>query len=78
MAAIPRPDPEKRGERTVLQGEIANPASPPSGCYFHPRCPYAVDHCRLEEPTLREVRPGHRVKCHLAEDLDLRGVDAYG
>ncbi len=78
MGAISRPDPEKRGERTVLEGEIANPASPPSGCYFHPRCPYAVDHCRLEEPALREVRPGHHVKCHLAEDLDLRGVDAYG
>ena len=77
MGAVPRPDPEQRGERTILEGEIANPADPPSGCYFHPRCPYAVDQCQHEEPALREVRPGHFVKCHLAEELELRGVNAY-
>ena len=77
MGAVPRPDPEQRGERTILEGEIANPANPPTGCYFHPRCPYAVDQCKHEEPPLREVRPGHFVKCHLAEELELRGVNAY-
>ena len=77
MGAVPRPDPEQRGERTILEGEIANPANPPSGCYFHPRCPYAVEQCKHEEPPLREVHPGHFVKCHLAEDLELRGVNAY-
>jgi peptide/nickel transport system ATP-binding protein len=77
MGAVPRPDPEQRGERTILEGEIANPANPPSGCYFHPRCPYAVEQCKYEEPALREVRPEHYVKCHLAEELSLRGVSAY-
>ena len=76
MGAVPRPNPEQRGERTILEGEIANPANPPSGCYFHPRCPYAVDQCKHEEPALRELNPGHYVKCHLAEDLALRGVSA--
>ena len=77
MGAVPRPDPEQRGERTILEGEIANPADPPSGCYFHPRCPYAVNQCKHEEPALRELKPGHYVKCHLAEELELQGVSAY-
>ena len=77
MGSVPRPHPKLRGERIVLEGEIANPADPPSGCYFHPRCPYVVDQCKQEEPVLREVRPEHFVKCHRAEELTLRGVDAY-
>jgi peptide/nickel transport system ATP-binding protein len=77
MGAVPRPDPEFRGKRTLLKGEIANPANPPTGCYFHPRCPYVVDQCRSEEPALREVRPGHFVKCHRAEELALRGVNEF-
>ncbi|MDE0672211.1 MAG: ATP-binding cassette domain-containing protein [Caldilineaceae bacterium] len=75
LGAVPHPDPDYRGHRTLLAGEIANPASPPSGCYFHPRCPYAVDECSREEPELRELQPGHFVKCHLAEELQLVGVD---
>ena len=77
MGAVSQPDPTQRGKRTILEGEIANPSNPPSGCYFHPRCPYAVERCSQEEPPLREVRPGHQVKCHLAEELALKGVDAY-
>jgi peptide/nickel transport system ATP-binding protein len=77
MGAVPRPDPEFRSERIVLEGEIANPANPPAGCYFHPRCRYAVDLCRHEEPALRELRPEHYVKCHRAEELTLRGVNDY-
>ena len=75
LGAVPHPDPDYRGHRTLLAGEIANPANPPSGCYFHPRCPYAVDECSREEPELRELQPGHFVKCHLAEELQLAGVD---
>ncbi len=74
LGAVPHPDPDYRGHRTLLAGEIANPADPPSGCYFHPRCPYAVDMCQAEEPELREVTPGHFVKCHLATELQLQGV----
>jgi oligopeptide/dipeptide ABC transporter ATP-binding protein len=49
----------------VLGGEVPSPASPPSGCRFHPRCPVAFARCPQEEPALRELAPGHRVACHL-------------
>jgi peptide/nickel transport system ATP-binding protein len=74
MAAIPAPDPRKRGERARLQGEVANPANPPSGCYFHPRCPYAKDICKQETPVFEEIEPGHYVRCHRAKELTLTGV----
>ncbi len=77
MGAVPRPDPRLRRERLVLEGEVANPANPPSGCYFHPRCPYAVERCSAEEPVLRELQPEHYVKCHRAEELTLKGISAY-
>jgi peptide/nickel transport system ATP-binding protein len=75
LAAVPEPDPRLRGKRIVLQGEVANPASPPSGCYFHPRCPYAVDVCRTHAPAWQEISPGHFVGCHRAAELELAGVD---
>ena len=74
MKAVPVADPDLRAALKGLPGEVANPANPPSGCYFHPRCPYAVEACERETPALREVRPGHFVACHLAEDLDLAGI----
>ena len=74
MSAIPLPNPQKREKRVLLSGEVANPAHPPNGCYFHPRCTYCVDICKTDEPVLREVKPGHFVKCHRAEELNLLGV----
>ena len=74
LSAVPRPDPRRRSQRIVLEGDVADPANPPSGCYFHPRCRYAVDRCRSEAPLLRKVAPGHDVACHRAEELHLRGV----
>ncbi len=74
MSAIPLPDPRPREKRVLLTGEVANPASPPSGCYFHPRCTYCKDICKTEEPAFREITPGHFVKCHLADELNLYGV----
>jgi peptide/nickel transport system ATP-binding protein len=59
----------------VLQGEVANPAAPPRGCYFHPRCPYAVEVCREEAPAWREISGGHFVGCHRADELRLAGVE---
>lgn len=78
LSAVPRPDPRSRSQRIVLQGEVANPAAPPSGCYFHPRCPYALDRCRIEAPPLAEIGPGHLVRCHRARELTLSGVSTIG
>jgi peptide/nickel transport system ATP-binding protein len=78
LSAVPEPDPRRRSKRTVLQGEVANPASPPSGCYFHPRCSYATEQCRIEIPQLREVAPMRYVSCHRAEELELAGVTVPG
>ena len=75
LAAVPEPDPRARGRRIILQGEVANPANPPAGCYFHPRCPHAVDRCRTETPAWREISSGHLVSCHRADELKLAGVD---
>tara|TARA_B100000686_G_C16805060_1_gene989359 strand:- start:7739 stop:8767 length:1029 start_codon:yes stop_codon:yes gene_type:complete len=75
LNAVPVPDPRKRkSEKKHLSGEVANPASPPSGCYFHPRCPYAQDICKTTKPTLEEVQPGRFVSCHRAKELDLTGI----
>jgi len=77
LSAIPKPDPRRKGSaRILLEGEVANPAKPPAGCYFHPRCVYAQEICQQEDPVLDEVAPGHYVKCHFAHDLDLAGVVA--
>jgi len=76
MAAVPKPDPRKRDRPIKLPGEVANPANPPSGCYFHPRCRYAQDICSVERPPLLEVEPEHFSACHFAKELNLRGVVA--
>jgi peptide/nickel transport system ATP-binding protein len=74
MSAVPQPDPRLRSQRIVLEGEVADPANPPSGCYFHPRCRYAVEACRADTPRLAEIQPGHFVACHRAAELSLKGV----
>ena len=76
LSAVPRPDPVNRMQRIILEGEVPNPASPPPGCHFHPRCRYARDICRERAPDLREVEPGHFASCHFAGGLALRGVSA--
>ena len=75
LSAAPEPDPRIRSRRIVLEGEVADPAAPPSGCYFHPRCAYAIDRCRTEAPAWREVTPAHFVACHRAQELQLAGVE---
>jgi peptide/nickel transport system ATP-binding protein len=77
LSAVPKPDPRLRTNPIVLEGDIADPANPPSGCYFHPRCHYAVDKCKTETPYLREIAPEHFVSCHRAEELSLSGVVEY-
>ena len=66
LSAIPQIDQDRQTERIHLQGEVPNPADPPKGCHFHTRCPKCCEQCRLQEPLLRELEPGHFVACHLA------------
>src|SRR5207253_1885711 len=75
LAVADEPAPRTRSKRIVLQGEVANPAAPPSGCYFHPRCPHAIEVCRTQTPALEEISPGHVVGCHRAHELRLAGVE---
>ena len=63
-AALPsHPDVER--EEIVLQGEVPSPINPPSGCRFHPRCPFAMEKCSVEEPVIKDMGNDHRVSCHL-------------
>lgn len=71
MRAVPVPDPRIPVGEVALKGEVPSPANPPTGCYFHPRCGFAEERCRQESPALREPAPGHFVRCHLADQLDL-------
>jgi len=74
LSAVPKPDPRLRSQRILLQGDVANPADPPSGCYFHPRCRYASDVCREQSPLLRALHSDHFVSCHREAELDLEGI----
>lgn len=65
VSAIPVPDPQKKKERIVLQGDVPSPIHPPKGCVFHTRCPVARRECQEVPPVLKEVRDGHQVACHL-------------
>jgi len=82
LSAVPNPDPRLRSVRIILEGDVADPANPPKGCYFHPRCRYAKERCSTEAPALRNLgdsgsgSTGHFVACHYAEELTLRGVAA--
>jgi peptide/nickel transport system ATP-binding protein len=74
LSSVPKPDPRARAERQILQGEVANPAAPPSGCYFHPRCPYAIDVCKTDNPKWEEKEPGHWARCHRSNEIELTGI----
>jgi peptide/nickel transport system ATP-binding protein len=81
LSAVPKPDPNlrDRSRRIVLEGDVPDPANPPPGCYFHPRCRYSDgQRCMHEMPALREISPNHFAACHYAETLSLRGVVGEG
>lgn len=65
MSAIPVPDPKHKAQKQIPRGEIPSPINPPSGCRFHPRCPYAFDRCSKEEPKMTKLSDTHYVACHL-------------
>jgi oligopeptide/dipeptide ABC transporter ATP-binding protein len=67
LSAVPLPDPDAKKQRIVLAGDVPSPINPPSGCRFHTRCPYAEARCSVEEPVMREIKPGHLVACHLRQ-----------
>ncbi|HOW18530.1 MAG TPA: ABC transporter ATP-binding protein, partial [Phycisphaerae bacterium] len=72
LSAAPEPDPARRKRRIVLPGEVPSPMNPPSGCRFHPRCPFATDVCRRVDPEWRQAPdspPGHGLACHHAEEM---------
>ena len=80
LSAVPKPDPRlsSRDEGIILEGDVADPSHPPSGCYFHPRCRYAQTRCSQEEPALNDIGGGHFVACHFAATLKLRAVVGEG
>jgi peptide/nickel transport system ATP-binding protein len=65
LAAAPLPDPRAKRTRRIIEGEVPSPLDPPSGCAFHPRCPYAEARCRTEVPALRRLVDGRLAACHL-------------
>lgn len=69
LSAIPSLDPDNRGNKQKLEGEIPSPTNPPSGCKFHTRCPYAIEICKSEEPELTESGMEHDVACHRWKEL---------
>ncbi|GAB4523130.1 MAG: dipeptide ABC transporter ATP-binding protein [Anaerolineae bacterium] len=77
LNAVPVPDPRARSVMNELKGEVANPANPPSGCYFHPRCPHVIERCKVERPALEEIEPGRYVRCHRARELELAGIQDH-
>lgn len=74
LSSVPKPDPLSQSRRIVMQGEVADPSNPPSGCYFHPRCRYAKELCKSKTPEFRQVEPEHWAACHFAEELTLEGI----
>lgn len=75
LSAIPFPDPAIEAKRTriILEGDVPSPANPPTGCRFHPRCPWAKDRCSEEEPELTHVSDGHEVACHFWSEIEESG-----
>jgi len=69
LQAAPVPDPARRASRQILQGDVPNPADPPSGCAFRTRCPSARACCAEGSPVLSELSPGHFAACHRAREL---------
>ena len=69
LNAVPVPDPDQNRDRPVLGGEVPSPISPPDGCHFHPRCPYAKEICHREYPPLEAKANGHLAACHFSTEV---------
>ncbi|NNG00592.1 MAG: ATP-binding cassette domain-containing protein [Desulfobacteraceae bacterium] len=75
ISAVPIPDPKFKTRRIILRGDVPNPADPPSGCYFHTRCPYVDPLCSRETPAFKDLGDNHFAACHFADRLSLLAVD---
>jgi oligopeptide transport system ATP-binding protein len=65
LSAVPVTHPKEEKSRVILKGEVPSPANPPSGCTFHPRCPFAMEICKSVIPESTEFKQGHTANCHL-------------
>jgi len=70
ISAVPIPDPALKKKRIILKGDVPTPINPPSGCKFHPRCPYVRDTCSRKNPIMEEIETGHYAACHFASELE--------
>jgi oligopeptide/dipeptide ABC transporter ATP-binding protein len=82
ISAVPIPDPEieAKRERIILKGDVPSPINPPSGCPFHTRCPFAIEACKTNVPSLVEIKPNHTAACIRinAEHPDIEANEAAG
>ena len=79
LSAVPVVDPASKRQRIILPGDVPSPINPPPGCNFHPRCPAALDICKVEMAPLREIAPGHFVACHVAQnEAGLKPIQTRG
>jgi peptide/nickel transport system ATP-binding protein len=74
LGSVLKPDPRQRAVLNPPRGGVANLAELPSGCYFHPRCPFAIEKCKVERPALEATETGHQARCHRAAELQLAGL----
>jgi oligopeptide/dipeptide ABC transporter ATP-binding protein len=70
ISAVPIPDPSIKKKKIILEGDVPTPINPPSGCKFHPRCPYSKDICKKEIPLLEKINNEHFAACHFALELE--------
>jgi peptide/nickel transport system ATP-binding protein len=77
LSSVPIADPTITVQKIPLVGEIPNPANPPTGCFFHPRCRYCTEICKQESPQFKEQGKGHFVACHHSTELKLQGIAQY-
>ena len=78
LSAIPDVDVDKTPNRIILEGDVPSPINPPKGCRFHPRCPFALEQCSIQEPELEDIGNDHKVACHRKYDIPKLVYDKFG